>query len=110
MQSPSANAAQAALRARKTDKSVVDALLQRLSIRRTGLTYVIGIHFESTDPAKAAVIANAFADDYLLEQLEAKFDATKQASAWLEDRLGQLRGQVEQANPRLPSIAPPTAS
>lgn len=97
VQSQSANAAEAALQDRKTLESVVDALLRRLTIRRSGLTYVIGINFESENPAKAAVIANAFADDYLLEQLEAKFDATKQASTWLEERLGQLRGQVEQA-------------
>ena len=97
VQSVTANQAEAELEKRKTIKSVVDVMLKRLTVHRAGLTYVISVNFESENPAKAAVIANAFADDYLLEQLEAKFDATKQASAWLNDRLQQLRGQVEQA-------------
>jgi len=57
--------------------------------------YVINIQFESTDPAKAALIANTFADRYLLEQLEAKFDATQQATQWLNERLAELEPQVQ---------------
>lgn len=88
---------QKALDDRKTFDAVVDRVLKRLKVSRAGLTYVIGIDFTSTNAAKASDIANAFAQDYLLEQLEAKFDATKQASSWLNDRLGQLKTQVEQA-------------
>jgi uncharacterized protein involved in exopolysaccharide biosynthesis len=86
-----------ALAERKANDRMVDALLRSLKVSRQGLTYVIAIDFTSINQLKAAEIANAFANDYLLEQLEAKFDATKQASEWLNDRLGQLRGQVEQA-------------
>jgi exopolysaccharide transport family protein len=82
---------------KKEFEGVVDAVLKRLKISRQGLTYVIALDFTSVSPAKASDIANTFASDYLLEQLEAKFDATKQASQWLNDRLGQLRVQVEQA-------------
>ena len=88
---------QKALTERKANDRVVDSVLKRLKVSRQGLTYVIGIDVTSVSQAKAADIANTFAADYLLEQLEAKFDATKQASAWLNDRLGELRGQVEQA-------------
>jgi succinoglycan biosynthesis transport protein ExoP len=82
---------------RKAFDAVVDAVIKRIRVTRSGLTYVIGIDFTSTSQAKASDIANTIADDYLLEQLEAKFDATKQASNWLNDRLAQLRVQVEQA-------------
>ncbi|MFW8695845.1 exopolysaccharide biosynthesis protein, partial [Mesorhizobium japonicum] len=61
-------------------------------------TYVMNVGFASEDPAKAARIANTFADRYLLEQLEAKFDATRQANVWLNDRLGELRVEVQQAD------------
>jgi exopolysaccharide transport family protein len=88
---------QKALSEKRMNDAVVDGVLSRLKVVRQGLTYVIAIEFTSTNPAKAADIANTFASDYLLEQLEAKFDATKQASQWLNDRLGQLRTQVEQA-------------
>lgn len=78
-------------------ESVVDTVLSRLSIRRSGLTYVMNVSFSSENPAKAARIANTFADRYLLAQLEAKFDATTQANTWLDGRLGELRIQVQEA-------------
>jgi polysaccharide biosynthesis transport protein len=78
-------------------ESVVDGVLGRLTVRRSGLTYVINIGFESESPEKAATIANEFARRYLLEQLEAKFEATQQASGWLNERLVELRGQVQTA-------------
>jgi polysaccharide biosynthesis transport protein len=81
--------------AAKTQKErVVNAVLSRLAIRRSGLTYVMNVGFSSEDPAKAARIANTFADRYLLAQLEAKFDATSQANSWLNGRLSELRVQV----------------
>lgn len=76
---------------------VVDTVRERLVIRRVGLTYVMGVSFTSPDPAKAARITNAFAQNYLLEQLQAKFEATRQANAWLNTRLDDLRGEVIQA-------------
>lgn len=83
--------------AQKQKERVVDAVLRRLTIRRAGLTYMMNVNFESENPAKAARIANTFADRYLLEQLEAKFDATRQANQWLNTRLGELRTEVQQA-------------
>jgi capsular exopolysaccharide synthesis family protein len=77
-------------------EQVVDAVLDNLTIRRSGLTYIINVSFKSSDPQKASIIANKFADLYLLEQLQAKFDATRQANNWLNDRLGELRAQVLQ--------------
>lgn len=82
--------------AQKAHEKIVDRVLDDLSVGRAGLTYVIDVSFESEDAAKAAVIANKFAELYLLEQLEAKFDATRQATQWLNARLDELRGQVLQ--------------
>ena len=81
--------------AQKHHEQIVDALLGGLSVKRAGLTYVINVNYESDSPSKAATIANKFAELYLLEQLEAKFDATEQATRWLNGRLGELRGQVQ---------------
>lgn len=81
----------------RTLESVTSAVLDRLSARRSGMTYVISIAFRSEDPAKAARIANAFADLYLLSQLEAKFDATERANTWLNERLDVLREEVRTA-------------
>ncbi|WP_084176063.1 GumC family protein [Brevundimonas bacteroides] len=83
-------------RQRERDR-VVNALLRRLSIKRSGVTYVMVLGVTSRDPEKAARIANTYAERYLLEQLEAKFDATRQANSWLNTRLADLRSEVQQA-------------
>jgi polysaccharide biosynthesis transport protein len=69
----------------------------RLTVRRIGLTYVIQISFRSLNPDRAAQIANAVADAYLTDQLEAKLQATRSAGAWLQDRIRDLRAQASTA-------------
>ncbi|KRQ01513.1 exopolysaccharide biosynthesis protein [Bradyrhizobium yuanmingense] len=66
-------------------------------IKRLGLTYVMEIGFTSKDPAKAAKIANAIADAYIVDSLEAKYQATRRASVWLQDRIKELRTQASAA-------------
>src|SRR5262249_26469334 len=46
---------------------------------------------------KAALIVNTVADQYIVDQLESKFDAAKRASGWLGERLAQLAEQVRLA-------------
>ncbi|MCK1297309.1 polysaccharide biosynthesis tyrosine autokinase [Bradyrhizobium sp. 24] len=67
------------------------------TIKRLGLTYVMEIGYTSKDPAKAARIANAIADAYIVDQLEAKYQATRRASVWLQDRIKELRTQASAA-------------
>lgn len=67
------------------------------TIKRLGLTYVMEIGFTSRDPAKAAQIANAIADAYIVDQLEAKYQSTRRASVWLQDRIKELRAQASAA-------------
>ncbi|XIA64875.1 polysaccharide biosynthesis tyrosine autokinase [Bradyrhizobium sp. TZ2] len=82
-----------------------DELMQRvlatvkanLRVTRLGRSYVEQIAYTSLDPDKAAKIANAFADAYIEDQLQAKFEATRRASAWLEQRIGDLRQQASNA-------------
>ena len=56
---------------------------------------MIAINARTTDPKLAAALANTVSDLYLLEQLDAKFEATRRATDWLNDRVGELRLQVE---------------
>lgn len=76
---------------------VVSELLSKTSARRIGTTYGIEINANSHDPELAAAIANQIVDQYFVEQLDAKFDATRRANAWLEDRLSELREEVNSA-------------
>lgn len=56
--------------------------------------YVLGVSMTSPDPQRAARLANAIADAYLLDKLDTRFEAARRASAWLSDRLGKLRQQL----------------
>ncbi|MCK1663451.1 polysaccharide biosynthesis tyrosine autokinase [Bradyrhizobium sp. 151] len=67
------------------------------TIKRLGLTYVMEIGYTSKDPVKSAKIANAIADAYIVDQLEAKYQATRRASVWLQDRIKELRTQASAA-------------
>ncbi len=73
----------------------IDHFLARLEVRPARRSRVITISFESENPQTAALVANTVADLYLIEQLEAKFEATQRATIWLSGRLAGLRQKVE---------------
>ena len=64
------------------------------TLNRVGMTYVIDIGFTSRDPDKSARLVNALADAYIDNQLDAKFQATRRVSIWLQERISELRTQA----------------
>ena len=74
---------------------VVDEFLSRLTVARQGFSRVISIGFSSENPDRAAQVANKIADDYILDQLEAKFEATSRTTAWLNEKISGLREKVD---------------
>ncbi|MEM9140343.1 MAG: Wzz/FepE/Etk N-terminal domain-containing protein, partial [Pseudomonadota bacterium] len=75
--------------------AIVGAVRARLKVEAIPKTRAISIEVTSTDPAKAALIANTLADLYIVDQLDAKFESTRRASAWLADRMSALKNKVE---------------
>ena len=65
----------------------------RLKVNRVGVSRVIEIDFSSRSPQRAAQIADAVADAYIADQVEAKQNANRVASTWLQERLQQLGEQ-----------------
>ena len=70
---------------------------RRLKLKRVLLTYAIEIEFQSHDPARAAQIANAVADSFIVQQLDVRYQTLQTATAWLQDRLTELRSQASAA-------------
>jgi polysaccharide biosynthesis transport protein len=58
------------------------------------VSYLLTISVTSKDPARAARLANAVADAFVVDKLEARYEAARRASAWLNDRLVELRNQL----------------
>ncbi len=67
---------------------------RRLSAIRLGFSTVIEISFSAGNAERAAEIANAIANTYVTDQLNAKLDANRIATAWLQDRLKELGQQA----------------
>ena len=58
---------------------------------------MIEIGARSRSAEKSAQIANAVATAYIDDQQEAKLQANRTASTWLQERLRQLQGQAAAA-------------
>lgn len=77
-----------------TKQKLAKKLKESVTVARKEWTYVIEVSYTDEDPVFAAQIANAFANEYLVDQLEAKYEATSRANAWLFERLEELRTKV----------------
>jgi uncharacterized protein involved in exopolysaccharide biosynthesis len=76
---------------------VVGAFQGGLRVRRLGPSYVIEVSYHSADPGKAFWIANATAEAYIDDQLTSRAKAARQGSQWLEERIDELRIQMNAA-------------
>src|SRR5262245_18041702 len=78
--------------------TVASRVLQSmLTVKRTGLTYVIQVDYQSLDPDKAARVANALVEAYMVEQLESKYETARQTGSWLQQRIADLKSKAEAA-------------
>ena len=75
--------------------NLTNTFLSKLTVSQVKRSQVINIAIEAQDPKLAAVIANEVTDQYIVGQLQAKFDATKKATDWLNDQLGDLKQKLE---------------
>jgi capsular exopolysaccharide synthesis family protein len=75
-------------------EDLVDAYLGGLEAIPQERSRLIKIVYTSTDPLIAAAAANAAATIYIESQNEAKTQATREANAWLDRRVNEVREQI----------------
>ena len=78
----------------RIERGTVAAVQANLKVERLLTTYVLSASFRSRDPEKAAQITNEIADAYIVGALDAKYQSTKRASEWLQQRSAELREQA----------------
>ncbi|MGH1421780.1 MAG: GumC family protein [Hyphomonas sp.] len=83
-------------RQRSIEESVVSALIAKTSIKRVGTTYLITAIVTSENPETAARLADAIADQYRVNQMDQKLEATRRATSWLNDRVAVLADEVQE--------------
>lgn len=94
------NAAPAETEAEKAERefqTAVSILGGKVNVTRVGATYIIDILATSESPTLAAQIADTVAKEYEVDQLNAKFEANKRETGFLEEKLSALREEVRQA-------------
>jgi len=78
-------------------RAAIGAVSGRLSVTLLGRTFVIIVNVESPDGTMSARIANAIAEVYLADQVDNKNEANRRATEWLEERLAELRRNLQVA-------------
>jgi polysaccharide biosynthesis transport protein len=73
-------------------------LLNGLHVQRVGQTYVIEIAYESSSPGTAIRITNAVAEAYILDALNSRQVTAQRTTAWLRDRVNELREEALNAD------------
>ena len=87
-------------------QSALEGFQRALNVTRVGRSYVVEVSFTSNDSEKSAKIANAVAEAYINDQLNAKLDASRRAVEWMQQRLVDLRisaarGKQDPLTPKL---------
>jgi succinoglycan biosynthesis transport protein ExoP len=78
-------------------RAAIGHIVTGLTIKRVAQSYVIEISYQSLSKDLAARIANAIAENYLTDSLESKYQSSRRAAVWLQDRLKELRAQASAA-------------
>ena len=78
-------------------EKTVEEVLKALTVSNIRQSYVFNITARTRDPGKSSLIADTLADLYIRDQVEVKFAATEHATAWLTDRVAQLKSELDEA-------------
>ncbi|WP_096786087.1 GNVR domain-containing protein [Rhodobacter sp. CZR27] len=76
---------------------IATALSRTIEVQRVGRSSVFAIGYASHDPVLASKVANAYAEAYVSDLLNANYDATERTTAWLRDRLEALQASAREA-------------
>ena len=78
-------------------KLAVGLVAAGVRAQRIGLSYMIRIDYTGRDPEIATRIANEMVNAYIFDQMNAKYQASRSAGDWLQERLQNLRDQAATA-------------
>lgn len=82
-------------------ESVIGNFMARIVVTPVRKTKLVKISYESTNPAKAALVANSVGEGYIESYLESKLELTTKASSWLNERLATLKITLDESENRL---------
>jgi capsular exopolysaccharide synthesis family protein len=81
--------------------AILNQFVGQLTITPVRNTQLVKVGFESNSPKLAALVANTVARVYIKNHIDAKLDATHQATTWLAERIEGLKGKLGASEQRL---------
>lgn len=69
-----------------------------LSVSRPVGTYLLLVKYRSTDPQRAADVANAVARSYIAHNYNLRIESSANVSSFMEKQLDELKAKMEQSN------------
>ncbi|MEM6536818.1 MAG: exopolysaccharide transport family protein [Pseudomonadota bacterium] len=75
----------------------IQEMRDNIEVERVGQTMLIKVRAINSDPVKAAEIANIYAEEFILEKVEAQFSALRLANQWIDARLETLKTQIRES-------------
>ncbi|MEO7221036.1 MAG: GumC family protein [Devosia sp.] len=83
---------------RSVDETVLQNLVERLTVVRERDSAVISIFVRSADPALAARLANTIAAEHVKRRAGQSLADTAEAGAWLQEQIKSLSAKVQQSD------------
>ncbi|PYV10932.1 MAG: hypothetical protein DMG23_05875 [Acidobacteria bacterium] len=77
--------------------SLINAFRDHLRVEWVRNSRMLEVSFEARDPRLAAAVANALVSNYAEYNFRKRYDATRQASGWMEQQLDELKAKVEKS-------------
>jgi uncharacterized protein involved in exopolysaccharide biosynthesis/Mrp family chromosome partitioning ATPase len=93
--------APSAAESKEVQLAALDALNKHITIRKTEKSFIVDVEVWSTDPAKAAMLANTLTNAYLTESRNSQALAARRATSELSGRLKELRERLRNAETAL---------
>lgn len=81
------------------------ALQSNLSVTPVRGSRLVAVGYDNPDPVVAARIANAFAENFIQSNIDRKFESSRYAREFLEERISQTKERLEAAERQLVAYA-----
>ncbi len=82
-------------------RKLVDNFLGRLEVKPIRMTRLVEVAFKAHDPKLAADCVNALIESFVDMNVEAKYEATEQATEFLNQQIAELRKEINQKEQEL---------
>src|SRR6266403_1850409 len=90
---------------REVYRRVLERFEDRLKIDPINRSRLVTIQFDSHDAGLTARVANCLAENYVEQNLEARWTATQKAADWLSQQLSGVKGRLEKSEEHLQDYA-----